>query len=65
MSEYKDIINMPHYHDPKRPYMSAHDRAGQFAPFKSLDGYHAEINEAEREAMRCTLEDIDYIYDEF
>ena len=64
MSDYDDIINLPHYHDPKRPYMSAHDRAGQFAPFKSLDGYHAEIGEAEQEAMRDIWEDIDYTYEE-
>ncbi|MBR3319149.1 hypothetical protein IKG06_01420 [Candidatus Saccharibacteria bacterium] len=65
MSEYDDIIRLPHYHDPKRPYMSAHDRAGQFAPFKSLDGYHAEIGDAEREAMRDVWEDINYIQEDY
>jgi len=64
MSEYDDIINLPHYHMPGKPYMSSRDRAGQFAPFKSLDGYHAEIGDAEREAMRDIWEDVDYIYQE-
>ena len=49
--EYDDIINLEHFHDLKRPYMSMHDRAGQFAPIKSLAAYHEEIDEAEREAM--------------
>lgn len=34
-----------HYHDPKRPYMSMHDRAAQFAPYKSLgdlDEYYTD-----------------------
>ena len=49
--EYDDIIDLEHFHDSKRPYMSMHDRAGQFAPFKSLAAYHEEIDEAEREVM--------------
>lgn len=39
MSKYSDIIDLPHFHDPARPYMSIHDRAAQFAPYKSLAGY--------------------------
>ena len=49
--EYADIINLEHFHDAKRPYMSMRDRAGQFSPFKSLAAYHEEIDEAEKEAM--------------
>ena len=48
--KYDDIINLEHFHDSKRPYMSMHDRAGQFAPFKSLAAYHEEIDKAEKEA---------------
>ena len=65
MNEYDDIINLPHYHEPGRPYMSGRDRAGQFAPFKSLNDYHTEIGEAEREAMRDIWEDIEYIPGDF
>ena len=65
MSEYGDIINLPHYHAPGKPYMSGRDRAGQFAPFKSLNDYHTEIGEAEREAMRDIWEDIDYIREDY
>ena len=52
--DYDDIINMVHFHDPKRPYMSMHDRAGQFSPFKSLSAYHEEIDDAEKVAMEET-----------
>ena len=65
MNEYDDIINLPHFHDPKKPYMSAKDRAGQFAPFKSLNDYHTKIGDAEREAMRDIWEDIEYTYGEY
>lgn len=43
MKNYADIINLPHYHDPQRPYMSRQDRAAQFAPFKALTGYEEGI----------------------
>ncbi len=60
MSEYDDIINLPHYHDPEKPYMPMNERAGQFAPYKSLHGYHEEIGESEREIMRGDLPNIEY-----
>lgn len=50
MSKYSDIIDLPHFHDPARPYMSIHDRAAQFAPYKSLVGYE--------EMLATTTEDI-------
>lgn len=40
-----NLIDMPHFHDPKRPLMSMRDRAGQFMPFKSLKGFDDEIDE--------------------
>lgn len=40
-----NLIDMPHFHDPKRPFMSIRDRAGQFMPFKSLKGFDDEIDE--------------------
>jgi hypothetical protein len=40
-----NLIDMPHFHDPKRPSMSMRDRAGQFMPFKSLKGFDDEIDE--------------------
>ena len=36
MSEYEDMMDLPHFHDPKRRYMSMRDRAAQFAPYKAL-----------------------------
>ena len=44
-AKYADIINLPHFHAPDRPYMSAHDRAAQFAPYKSLVGFEDMIDE--------------------
>lgn len=44
MSKYNDIIELPHFHDPSRPYMSMRDRAAQFAPYKSLNGYDEMIS---------------------
>lgn len=43
MNKYNDIIDLPHFHDPTRPYMSIHDRATQFAPYKSLAGYEEMV----------------------
>lgn len=54
MNKYADIIDLPHFHDPARPFMSMHDRAAQFAPYKALgedltgevaeeDGYTVEL----------------------
>ncbi len=61
MNKYDDIINLPHFHDTKKPYMSARDRAGQFAPFKSLEKYHEEIDDAEKERMQVVWEDVEYL----
>ena len=46
--EYGDIIDLPHHQSNKRPHMSQHDRAAQFAPFAALRGYDEEIAETAR-----------------
>ena len=48
MSEYDDIINLPHHQSSKRPHMNSHQRAAQFAPFAALTGYDAAIDETAR-----------------
>lgn len=48
--EFEDIINLPHFHEPGKPYMTMRDRAAQFAPFKSLVGYE-EMIEKETEKL--------------
>ena len=48
---YDDIIDLPHYHDPDKLFMSHRDRAAQFAPFKSLVGYDQMINEKTNELL--------------
>ena len=45
---YDDIINLPHYQSDKRPHMSLHDRAAQFAPFAALTGHEEAIEETAR-----------------
>lgn len=44
MSEYDDIINLPHHRSTKYPHMSLRDRAAQFAPFAALTGHAAVIS---------------------
>ena len=48
MSNYDDIINLPHHVFSKRPQMSLENRAAQFAPFAALTGYGEAINETGR-----------------
>ena len=48
MSDYDDIINLPHHQSKNHPHMSMHDRAAQFAPFAALTGYDDAIKEARR-----------------
>ena len=39
MSEYDDIINLPHPVSKKHPQMSMMARAAQFAPFAALGSF--------------------------
>ena len=52
MSDYEDILNLPHHVSDRRPRMSMEDRAAQFSPFAALTGY----GEAVRETARLTEE---------
>ena len=48
MSQYEDIIGLPHHRSATRPRMAREDRAAQFAPFAALNGYEAAIRETGR-----------------
>ena len=48
MSDYDDIINLPHHQSKNHPHMALHDRAAQFAPFAALTGYDDAVKEAGR-----------------
>ena len=48
MSEYDDIIYLPHQVSRIHPQMSMEDRAAQFSPFAALTGYDAAIAETAR-----------------
>lgn len=46
MSDYEDIINLPHHVSTHYPHMSMEGRAGQFSPFAALTGLNAAIRRA-------------------
>ena len=46
MSNYDDIINLPHHVSKRHPQMSMWNRAAQFAPFAALTGYEESIKES-------------------
>ena len=48
MSNYDDIINLPHHVSSTREPMTLYNRASQFAPFSALTGYDDEIEETAR-----------------
>ena len=52
MSNYDDIINMPHYVSKIRKPMSLENRSAQFAPFSALTGYDDKIREVARETSK-------------
>ena len=47
MKNYEQILNLEHFHQTGRPFMSNRDRAAQFMPFKSLAGFEEKIEEEE------------------
>jgi hypothetical protein len=53
MSNYDDIIHLPHHVSKRHPQMSMWNRAAQFAPFAALAGYEDAILESamENESM--------------
>ena len=48
MSEYDEIIHLPHHVSRIHPQMSMEDRAAQFSPFAALTGYEAAVKETAR-----------------
>ena len=48
ISEYEDIIALPHHVSVSHPQMSLADRAAQFSPFAALTGYEDAIDESAR-----------------
>ncbi len=56
--KYDDIISLPHHVSPKRPRMSAMERAAQFSPFSALTGLGAQMDETARLTdVRLELDD--------
>lgn len=62
-SSFDDIINLPHFHDPTRGYMSNQERAAQFMPFKSLNEYESYVAEKTDEADNAKDADYEIIYE--
>ncbi len=58
MTEYDDIIDLPHHRSTRHPPMAREMRAAQFAPFAALTGYEAAVREEARLTDRqVTLEE--------
>ena len=45
---YADIIDLPHYHVPGKPYMDDLSRSAQFSAFNALEGYEEMVDEEAR-----------------
>lgn len=43
IERYSDIIDLPHHQSSRRPHMTIHNRATQFAPFAALTGYDSMV----------------------
>ena len=43
IERYSDIIDLPHHQSSRRPHMTIHNRAAQFAPFAALTGYDSMV----------------------
>lgn len=57
---YEKNLELEHFHEPGKGYMSMRDRAGQFAPYKALDGYEDIIGRKVFENLNSVWEDIDF-----
>lgn len=53
MSQYDDIIGLPHHVSDRRARMPIADRAAQFSPFAALTGYDDAIEETARLTDMC------------
>ena len=51
MSNYDDIINLPHHVSKRHSQMSMWNRAAQFAPFAALTGYEDAIKDTVQENL--------------
>ena len=49
MSDYSDIIDLPHHRSENYPHMPEKDRAAQFAPFAALVGFEEIIRKTAAE----------------
>ena len=49
MTDYDDIIHLPHHVSQNHPQMPLRERAAQFAPFAALTGYEAAVGETARQ----------------
>lgn len=67
-SRYEDIMSLPHHQSKAHLPMSRHDRAGQFAPFSALTGYHQLIDKTAqhyRHKQYPTKEQVDVLQRQF
>lgn len=61
---YEDIVNLPHFHLAGKKYMTNHERAAQFASYKSLAGYEEMIERQAEEILNASEREIIYDFDD-
>ncbi|MBR5441547.1 MAG: hypothetical protein IKV44_01205 [Clostridia bacterium] len=67
MSDYSDIIDLPHHTSKTQRHMSATGRAAQFSSFEALTGYEALVEEQARLTdgrLELSSEEINELNDE-
>lgn len=60
MKNYDDIIDLPPFHLAGKKYMTNHERAAQFASYKSLAGYEEMIERQAEEILNASEREIIY-----
>lgn len=58
--KYEKLLDMEHFHEKGRKYMSMDDRAAQFASYKALDGHEELIDNTARQILGEDWEVVDY-----
>lgn len=58
-----NLLELPHFHAPGRPFMSGHDRTAQFMPFKSLTGFDSQIDQKTSALNGVEWENVIYDYE--
>ncbi|MCR4584890.1 MAG: hypothetical protein K5686_04130 [Lachnospiraceae bacterium] len=56
MTDYSDMLDMPHHVSKRHPQMSLEKRAAQFAPFEALTGLEEKLDDTARDKAQAIAE---------